>query len=59
MIVNIMEYTTITEFEYKDLPGRIAYSVQIYDFNKKTVESTAEKIIGICPKINEHLEEIY
>ena len=59
MIVNIMEYTTITEFEYKDLPGRIAYSVQIYDFNKKTVESTAEKIIGICPNINEHLEEIY
>ncbi|MCH5193352.1 MAG: hypothetical protein J1F11_05270 [Oscillospiraceae bacterium] len=58
MIANITNYTTVTEFKNKDdSPREIAYSVQIYDFDKKMVETTAKKIIKICPEIQECLEK--
>lgn len=57
MIVNITKHTAVTEFEYRDSPGRIAYSAQIYDFDKKSIRTAVEKIIEICPQIKEHIED--
>lgn len=59
MITNITQYTAITEFEYKNSLGKITYSVQIYDFDEKTVKAIAEEIIGIFPQIKECLEIIF
>ena len=57
MTVNITTYTSVTEFGGKDSPRRIAYSSQIYDFDKKMIEATARKIIELFPEIQQHLED--
>lgn len=57
MAVNITMHTSATEFGDKNWPRRIAYSAQIYDFDKKTIEATVKKIIELFPEIQQFLEE--
>ena len=55
MTVNITTHTSLTEFGDKNSPRRIAYSAQIYEFDKKTIEATAKKIIELFPEIRQSL----
>lgn len=57
MIVNITKHTSITEFGDKNSPRHIAYSAQIYDFDKKSIESAVQKIIENFPDIKQNIED--
>lgn len=56
-VVNITKHTSITEFGDKNSPRHIAYSEQIYDFDKGKIEAAAKKIIEIFPDIKQNLED--
>lgn len=57
MNVKITRHCLVTEFGYKDSSRSIEYSAQVYDFDEKTIESTAKKIIEMVPGIKTYLED--
>lgn len=51
LIVDITKHTAPTEFRVGDRLGMIAFSEEIYDLDKRSVETAVKDMAEICPEI--------